>query len=1023
MKLPKIAISNYQFVLILVFLFVLTGTISFFTMPRSEDPDTNFPIYTILVVYPGTSPQDMEKLVVDVIEDELAEIEDITKVRTTIQEGIAFIRVDAEFGIDIDDKYDEIAVAIGNIQSELPEQIFLLETKKVTPLDVNIFQMAFVSETIPYRKMVEEAERLEKQLKKVNGVRTVEIEAYPEAQIKVSLDFQKMAEQNIPLKQVLGILQGNNTTIPGGTISAGNKSFNIQTNGGYKTLAEIQNTVVNGYNDRLVYLKDIAEVKFDYEDDRFIGRFNGKRALYLSVTQKGGKNILAVAEKITERIEHFKTTTIAGMDIEYAFLQAPAVEARINDFFVNLLQGVLLVGAILFIFLSGRSSLIIMTVIPTSIIMAVAALDFLDYGLNQISIAGLVIALGLLVDNGIVVIENIDRFLKLGYSPKEAAVEATSEVGWAIASSTVTTVLSFFPLIMLNNGPGEFLRALPVIVICALVASLLLALTFTPLLGGKFLKFKERKKPKRIDQFMNWLISKVYRPVLDFSLRLPLVILGLSVLGFVGSILLFPKVGVTFFPTADKPLVLLDIKMPAGTSLKRTEEAANWVESLIDTVDLVKSYTTSIGHGNPRVYYNRVPQNFDKSYAQLMINLNNWEQDEFYEFLAWLRKNCDDYTGGKITVDELKNGPPSEAPIAIRVLGQDLKVLKNLSSDVEKIIAETEGTINIDNPFSVSKTELKVKINKDKAGLIGLPLSDVDLTVRAGLTGLNMGEVNLSSGEKFDLVVRMPFDDEMSIDDFDKIYVTTQTGAQVPLKQIAKLEFQPSASKIFHYNYERNITITANIEQGLKSGELTEQIIEKLNNYNFPEGYGYYVAGDYENQQESFGDLGKILIAALVMIFAVLVLQFRSFRQPFVVFSAIPLAFAGSILALFLTGFSFSFFAFVGFTSLVGIVVNNSIILVDYTNQLIAKGKPLKEAIRESCETRFTPIVLTTLTTIFGLLPLTLTNSNLWSPLGWTIIGGMVSSTLLTLLIVPILYSWFTDGKKRLGEGEVEDSE
>jgi multidrug efflux pump subunit AcrB len=504
---------------------------------------------------------------------------------------------------------------------------------------------------------------------------------------------------------------------------------------------------------------------------------------------------------------------------------------------------------------------------------------------------------------------------------------------------------------------------------------------------------------------------------------LPLVILGLSVLGFVGSILLFPKVGVTFFPTADKPLVLLDIKMPAGTSLKRTEEAANWVESLIDTVDLVKSYTTSIGHGNPRVYYNRVPQNFDKSYAQLMINLNNWEQDEFYEFLAWLRKNCDDYTGGKITVDELKNGPPSEAPIAIRVLGQDLKVLKNLSSDVEKIIAETEGTINIDNPFSVSKTELKVKINKDKAGLIGLPLSDVDLTVRAGLTGLNMGEVNLSSGEKFDLVVRMPFDDEMSIDDFDKIYVTTQTGAQVPLKQIAKLEFQPSASKIFHYNYERNITITANIEQGLKSGELTEQIIEKLNNYNFPEGYGYYVAGDYENQQESFGDLGKILIAALVMIFAVLVLQFRSFRQPFVVFSAIPLAFAGSILALFLTGFSFSFFAFVGFTSLVGIVVNNSIILVDYTNQLIAKGKPLKEAIRESCETRFTPIVLTTLTTIFGLLPLTLTNSNLWSPLGWTIIGGMVSSTLLTLLIVPILYSWFTDGKKRLGEGEVEDSE
>jgi len=460
--------------------------------------------------------------------------------------------------------------------------------------------------------------------------------------------------------------------------------------------------------------------------------------------------------------------------------------------------------------------------------------------------------------------------------------------------------------------------------------------------------------------------------------------------------------------------------MPEGTSLARTEEAAQWLESLIDTVDLVKSYTTSIGHGNPRVYYNRVPQNFDKSYAQLMINLNDWEQESFYEFLNWLRANCDGYTGGRITIDELKNGPPAEAPIAIRVLGQDLKVLKDLSLELEKIIAETEGTINVDNPFSVNKTELKVRINKDKAGLIGLLLSDVDLTVRAGLTGLNLGEVNLSSGDKFDLVVRMPFDEQMSIDDFDKIFVTTQAGAQVPLRQVAKLEFQPSASKIFHYNYERNVTVTANIQQGLKSGEVTEKIIAKLDAYNFPEGYGYYVAGDYENQQESFGDLGKILIAALVMIFAVLVLQFQSFRQPFVVFSAIPLAFVGSILALFITGFSFSFFAFVGFTSLVGIVVNNSIILVDYTNQLLGKGKPLAEAIRESCETRFTPIVLTTMTTIFGLLPLTLTNSSLWSPLGWTIIGGMVSSTLLTLLIVPILYGWFTNEEKRKGRTENE---
>lgn len=1018
MRLPKIAIANYQFVLILVFLSVLTGFISFMTMPRSEDPDTNFPIYRVLVVYPGTSPQDLEKLVGDPIEDVLKEIEDIDKVQTTIQEGILFMRVDAKFGIDIDDKYDEISVAIGNIQSELPDGILRMEISKVSPLDVNIFQIAFVSDEAPYKQLVLEAEKLESKLDKLNGVRDVKIEAYPEEQISISLDFQKMAAQNIPLKQVVGILKGNNTTVPGGTINAGTKTFNIQTSGGYKSLEEIKNSVVSAYSDRIVYLKDIANVKMGYEDETYLGRFNGDRAIFLSVTQKGGKNILDVSENVDKIVGEFKKTLPASINLDYSFVQAPAVKARIDDFFLNLIQGILLVGAILFIFLDGRSSLIVMTVIPTSVIMAIGALDFLGYGLNQISIAGLVIALGLLVDNGIVVIENINRFLKDGYRIREAAVMATAEVGWPVVSSTVTTVMSFFPLIMLNNGPGEFLRALPVIVICCLIASLLLALTFTPLLSSKFLRYKPRNKPKLVERFIAGAIEKVYRPVLGFSLRFPFVILLVAVLSFVGSIMLFPLVGVSFFPTADKGLVLIDIKSPDGTNMKKTQEAIDWVESLIDTVDLVKNYTTNIGHGNPRVYYNRSPQNFDKSYGQVVLNLTEWEQESFYEFLDWLRTNFDAYTGARITVDELKNGPPYEAPVAIRVLGQDLEVLKGLSLDVEKMIAGTDGTLNVDNPFAISKTELKVAVNKDKAGLIGLPLNDVDITVRAGLTGLNLGEVNLKSGDKFDMVVRMPFDEEMTIDDFNKIYITTMSGAQVPLRQVADLEFQPSASKIYHFNYERNVTITANVLEGFKTAEVTEDIIAQLDNYDFPDGYGYYIAGEYEGQQESFGGLGQILIAALVLIFAVLVLQFRSFKQPFVVFSAIPLAFVGSILALFFTGFSFSFFAFVGFTSLVGIVVNNSIILVDYTNQLLEKGMDLVDAIRKASETRFTPIVLTTLTTIVGLLPLTLTNSNLWSPLGWTIIGGMVSSTILTLLIVPILYKWFTNKQRIKSDGE-----
>ncbi|MEO1654012.1 MAG: efflux RND transporter permease subunit, partial [Bacteroidota bacterium] len=386
----------------------------------------------------------------------------------------------------------------------------------------------------------------------------------------------------------------------------------------------------------------------------------------------------------------------------------------------------------------------------------------------------------------------------------------------------------------------------------------------------------------------------------------------------------------------------------------------------------------------------------------------------FYRLLNDLRDSFKVYAGAKITISELKNGPPIEAPVAIRVVGESFDTLKVWAKKVEDIIARTEGIINVDNPSALNKTDLKVRINKDKAGMIGLPIEDIDLAVRAALTGIEVSQVNFESGDKYDMVLRIPFEEKPSIEDFEKIYIPTRGGDQVPLKQVAQLEFQASASEVLHYNLERNFTVTADVLKGYNINNVSQEVISGLSELKFPKGYTYRVAGELEAQSDSFGGLGQILVIALVGIFAVLVLQFRSFAQPFIVFSAIPLAFVVSILALFITGWTFSFFAFVGFTSLVGIVINNSIILVDYTNQLLERGIGIKESIIQACETRFTPIILTTLTTIFGLLPLTLTNSGLWSPLGWTIIGGMITSTFLTLLVVPILYIWLTKPKEKL---------
>ncbi|MFK7922742.1 MAG: efflux RND transporter permease subunit [Bacteroidia bacterium] len=1009
MRLPKLAIENYQFVVVLVFMALSTGLISYFNMPRSEDPQLKFPSYTVLAVYPGTSPKDMEELVVDPIEDALKEVEDVTDVRTRIEDGIMLIQVDAEFEVDVDDKYDEIVAQVTSVEQELPEGLLTLEVTKISPQEVKILQSAFVSPTASYSELQRQAEKLEDRLDQVQGVRDVEIEAYPEQEVRIAVDLEKMAQLKIPLKQVMGILQANHANIPAGELNAGDYSFAIKTSGGYDAPRQLGNTVIAGSQGNIVHLRDIARVYMAYQDEQYLGRFQGKKAVFLSITQKAGENILQVNEEIQATLAEFETELPAHVSMETVFAQAPAVEARINDFFGNLLQGIALVGVVIFLFLGFRNALIVSTVIPTSIIAAIYMLDLSGFALQQISIAGLVIALGLLVDNGIVVIENINRYLKEGAGLKDAAIKGTSEVGWALVSATATTLLSFFPMTQLGGGTGEFIQSLPLIVIFSLLASLVLALAFTPLLASKWLKLPAPNASlSRVEKGMKVVIERGYRPALNFSLRRPWLVLGLAIASLVGSVALFPLVGVSFFPAADKPIVMVDIFSSQGSNLETTDEAALWVESILDTMPLVQDYTTNVGHGNPRIYYNVIPERFNQRHAQLLVNLNEWNRGKMNAFLAQLREEFKAYPGARITVDEFKNGPPYAAPVEIKILGPETKVLGDIALELETLIANTTGTDNVENPLRVPKTDLKVAVNREKAGMLGVQLTDIDLAVRTALTGTKIGTMSQENGEEYDMVLRMPVATGKEISAFDRVYVPAVTGAQIPLRQLASLHFEPGPAKMNHYNFQRTAVVTADVAEGYNTTEVTVDIIERLAEIELPKGYAFYIGGEYETQQDSFGDLGQMLIVALLGIFAVLILQFRSFMQPFIVFSAIPLAFGGSILALFLSGYSFSFMAFVGFTSLVGIVVNTSIILVDYTNQLRRQGMALREAIIKASETRFTPILLTTLTTIFGLLPLTLTNSALWSPLGWTIIGGMISSTVLSLLMVPVLYQWLS---------------
>ena len=1013
MNLTKIAIRNAQFVIILLLIAVILGVRTFVSMPRSEDPQVSFPFYNMTIVYPGTSPEDMENLIADPIEKAVNEIDGVTEVESFTAQGIARVGVNVGFDLDYAEKYNEVLREVNRVRADLPDGIVLFQVDQIKPENmVNYLVFALSSDNVSYRDLEDIAEDLEDQLETIDGLNKIKIEAAPAQEVRISLNYQRMAAQNITLAQVIGVLRSNNANVPGGTVGAGSKNFTIQTTGGFENLEEIKNSIVAVGNNRVVYLKDIAEVKMDHEDVLWKAEYNKMKSVFVTLKLKTGVNILDVDKEVQAVAANFKTNLPKNVHLNTAFEQASAVKSRINDFFINLLQGVLLVGLVILLVLGWRSAFIIITLIPLCMILALALLSGAGYGLQQISIASLVLALGLLVDNGIVVIENINRFIKEGFSREDASLKGATEVGLAIFSSTVTTVLSFLPLSQLGEAPGLFLASLPFTVICTLIISLILSLTFSPILS-KLILSKTEQKPTWADRGFDWVVNRLYAPLLKASLKRGWLVMIIAVLITGFSVSLFPKIGVSFFPTADKPLLLIDIKTPRGSSIAETEKAVNFVEGLLDTMDFVKNYTSSVGHGNPQIYYNKIPASYAKSRGEVLVNLKEWNPKKFYKTIANLREDFKEYIGAEITTEELKNGAPVNAPIEILIVGEDLETLKELSIQVEDILSNTPEVINVTNRMRQDETRLKVNLNKAKAGLLGVSELDFDQTVRASLNGLIIDKVTLEDDEDYNVVVRMPFDENPSIEDLNKIYVANRMGAQIPLNHIANVQFEGGVAQIEHTDLKRNTTVLGGVIDLDRTIPITLDIMEELEKIDLPRGYEFIVGGEYKEQQSTFGNLGVILILAQVAIFAVLVLQFRSVLQPLIVFAAIPLAVSGSFIALYLTGWPFSFFAFVGLISLIGIVVNNSIILVDYINQLIEEGGiTLLEAIVIGSQRRFKPIVLTTLTTILGLIPLTLQKTNQWSPLCLTIIGGMISSTVLTLVVVPVLYKWLTKERR-----------
>jgi multidrug efflux pump subunit AcrB len=1004
MKISSYAVKNYQFTLVIFIMIIVLGITTILTMPRSEDPEVKSPFFNVVVVYPGTSPKDMENLVVDPLEKELSSQENIKRVRTSIGDGLAVIRVEYKYNSNVDDKYQEVLRVVNGKRNELPENISI-DVLRQQPSDVNIMQIALVSETASKDKLQYYAEKLQDDLETIKALKNVEIHGLPDRQARIELNLEKIAQMDLPVNKVISSIQNEMSNIPGGSIEAGNRSYNIKSSGSYQQLDEIKNTVVFNSKGKNIFLKDVAVIYYGLADEQYETRLNGRRCAFVVAAQKEGENISQTKEIYLPVLTQFKKTLPSNIEMVQHFDQADNVNRRLGGLGKDFIIAILLV-AITLLPLGFRPALIVMISIPLSLAIGIVLLNIFGYNLNQLSIVGLVVALGLLVDDSIVVIENIERWILEGHSRMDATLKATKQIGLAVVGCTAALVIAFMPLVFLPEGAGDFIRGLPMAVILSVFASMFVSLTIIPFLASKLLPEHAGNPEGNI--FMRGLkklIHGSYSRVLDKALKRPVLSIVITLIIFSGSIVLFQVVGFSLFPASEKPQFLVNITTPPQSSLAYTKSIARQVELALKKERAITYFATNVGKGNPRIYYNVIQENERSDFAQIFIQLDNHTTPyDKLKLIEKLRRQWTPYPGAKVEVVNFEQGPPAPAPVEVRLFGDNLDTLRSLAARIETMLQKVPGAIYVNNPVKLLKTDIRVDIDKEKAQLLGIPSINIDRTVRLAVAGLNLGHYADRNDNDYDVLLTRNKDGRPTMEVFNNLYVNNQDDKPYPLSQVASLRMEASPLRINHQEKRRVVSVTASIQEGFLTDRVINSTIEKMNAFPLPAGYSYEMGGEVETRQDSFGGFMSIIIVTIFLFVAVLVLEFKTFKSTLIVLSVIPLGVVGAAVGLWLTGNSLSFVAIIGMIALAGIEVKNTILLVDFTNQLREQGKSLDEAIREAGEIRFLPIVLTSLTAIGGLIPIAISTNPLIAPLAIVLIGGLISSTLLSRIVTPIIY-------------------
>ncbi|MHB2156461.1 efflux RND transporter permease subunit [Calditrichota bacterium GD2] len=1015
MKLVEISIKK-RITLSMIYLIIIGFALFSFSQLKVDlFPDIDFPVIGIITEYSGIGPQDMENLVARPIEEAVSATKNVKKVSSQVSQGVCLTLLEFDWGTDIDKAENDVRKRIDLVRDFLPEEASEPLTFAFDPSMMPINFILISSPTMGPAELRQLGEdRIEPLLERVEGVATVETQGGLERQINVRLDPVKLAAHTLSPVDVVRAIRSAGGLLPAGSIETSTTNFNLHIASEFKSIDRLKQVVLKYERGRPLLLQDVARVEDGFKELRSDVRVNYNQGVYMRVFKQSDANTVQACRNVRQAVEEMKEFLPEDVELKIVYDQSDYILRSVGNLGDTAFLAFIIAFAVIYFFLRNfRGSIIMGLAIPVSVISTFAVMMLANLTLNIISMAGLALAIGMLVDNSIVVLENIYRHREMGQERSAAANNGASEVAMAITASTLTTIGVFLPVLFVPGIAGELFNDMVVTIAFSLFASLMIALTLVPMLSARLLKTEAEMTRIRLARFKDWVtrllqrLTQRYMALLRWALRHKTVVIGLTTFLFLISLSLINFIGGEFLPKSDQGFIALTILREKGTPLDQTRKTVLQLENIIKQEIPEASDVLAIFGSGEGIF--ALFGGAGSEAINLRIRLSPMEERSRsqMEIEDALRKRMDQIPG--ITYQIIQQGMIStDRAIEVKFFGHDLHQAKQLAEQLKEKMEKITGLVDID--LNMKEGGQEIRIIPDVRRLNDLKLSpllvaDIISTAIQGKVAARFRE----AGDEYDILVQLDRPFRNSKESLRHLLIPTFSGKMIPLEQVARIEETDAPSTIYRENQERFVSVGCELSDiDLSSAvRIIRSLIDEL---NVPAEFQVVIGGTAEDQQESFFYLTIAFFAAILLVYMIMASQFESLLDPFIIMFTVPLSVIGVLWALFITGTTLSVMALVGIVMLVGIVVNNGIVLVDYINQLRQQGKGLYEAVEQGGQVRLRPVLMTALTTILGMVPLALevgSGSENWAPLARAVIGGLTTSTLLTLVIVPVMYVIF----------------